>query len=332
VEDVNMKVWSCLMVGALAGCTGNTIDAGTNDAGGVGAAVNAGATIIASEIQATPTTLASDGTSVFWIDDLAGVMRVPVEGGTIATSVPGMVLDGFLAVDDVNVYYLGPTGGLYRAPKGGGGSPTLVSEAGAPIRGATVLGARAYWVDGQATAPIQVGTPVAVKSAPLISGAVSVIAQFSAGGSMGGALKIGVTTSTVFLAGTGLSSFPLSTGVPDGAMPGGGLGSTAPCRVMVSDTDAVYCDDGSIVRIASDGTMTALGASLSDGLVGNDIALDDAYVYWVDAVTVGTIMRAPKTGGSASIIARDTVPVAIAVDANAVYWSDQGGNIMRLAK
>ena len=195
-----------------------------------------------------------------------------------------------------------------------------------------MLGARAYWVDGSATAPIQVGTPVAVKSAPLTSGPVSLVAQFNAGGSRGGGMTIGVTASTVFLSGTGLSSFPLSSGVPDGAMPGGGLGVTQACRVMVSNSDAVYCDDGLIVRIASDGATTALGLVLSDGLVGNDIALDDTYVYWVDAVTVGTIMRAPKTGGSASIVARDTVPVAIAVDANAVYWSDQGGNIMRLAK
>jgi hypothetical protein len=45
------------------------------------------------------------------------------------------------------------------------------------------------------------------------------------------------------------------------------------------------------------------------------------------------IMRAPKMGGAAaSIIARDTLPVAIAVDANAIYWSDEGGNIWRLAK
>jgi hypothetical protein len=55
--------------------------------------------------------------------------------------------------------------------------------------------------------------------------------------------------------------------------------------------------------------------------------------HWVDAVTVGTIMRVPKTGGGmATIIARDTTPYAITVDKNAVYWSDVGGNIMRLPK
>jgi hypothetical protein len=34
----------------------------------------------------------------------------------------------------------------------------------------------------------------------------------------------------------------------------------------------------------------------------------------------------------ATIIARDTTPYAITVDKNAVYWSDVGGNIMRLPK
>jgi hypothetical protein len=46
----------------------------------------------------------------------------------------------------------------------------------------------------------------------------------------------------------------------------------------------------------------------------------------------GTVMRAPKAGGAATVIANDASPLAIAVDANAIYWSDQGGNIMRVAK
>ena len=62
------------------------------------------------------------------------------------------------------------------------------------------------------------------------------------------------------------------------------------------------------------------------------LAFDDTYVYWADNATVGTIMRAPNTGGTATIIARDTNPVAIAGDALSVYWSDQAGNIMRLGK
>jgi len=62
------------------------------------------------------------------------------------------------------------------------------------------------------------------------------------------------------------------------------------------------------------------------------IAYDDAYVYWLDDATVGTMMRVPKTGGTATIIVRDTSPVAMAVDASAVYWSNQAGQITRLVK
>jgi hypothetical protein len=105
---------------------------------------------------------------------------------------------------------------------------------------------------------------------------------------------------------------------------------------MLSDTNAVYCETlfGSILAVASDGTVTSLGSVLESGMGGvGNVAFDDTYVYWIDATMVGTIMRASKAGGSAAtIIARDTLPVAIAVDANAIYWSDEGGNIWRLAK
>jgi hypothetical protein len=49
--------------------------------------------------------------------------------------------------------------------------------------------------------------------------------------------------------------------------------------------------------------------------------------------TVGTIMKAPKTGGgTATVLARDTSPTAIAVDANNVYWGDMGGYIKSVPK
>ena len=60
--------------------------------------------------------------------------------------------------------------------------------------------------------------------------------------------------------------------------------------------------------------------------------VDETFLYWVDNVTAGTVMRAPKAGGSATVLARDANPTAIAVDDRAVYWADEGGYIKSILK
>jgi hypothetical protein len=103
------------------------------------------------------------------------------------------------------------------------------------------------------------------------------------------------------------------------------------CAFLTSDSDAVYCaqQSGSNLRIANDGTVTSLGPTLDSSY----IVFDDTYVYWADMTTVGTIMKAPKAGGgTALVLARDANPTAIAVDANSVYWGDQGGYIKSIPK
>jgi hypothetical protein len=324
---------------ALLGCSARALDlggaypdgGGGSGSGGPGSGSDGGPTSIASLIQETPTNLASDGTTLFWTSSVGtggALSSMPVSGGTITTVVPAPVSGGYLFVDDVNVYYPGASGGIARAPKGGGGTPTLVNESGASTGPVTVLGGSAYWVEGGGS----IGRENAVKSAPLQGGSVSTIAALNAVPPANGG--IGVTATTVFLSGfpgAALTSFPIS-GIPDGGTPAQVPGVMQGIQLLLSDTDAVYCYGPSITRVASDGSTTVLGTVVDQGLSGGALAHDDTYVYWLDIDTVGTIMRAPKTGGTATIIARDTSPVAIAVDANAVYWSDQGGFIMRLAK
>lgn len=150
---------------------------------------------------------------------------------------------------------------------------------------------------------------------------------------------LGVTASKVFLDFIGSPeefSFAISSGIYDGGAPTM-VPETQHCYSMYSESDAIYCYavEGQISRIASDGetTMVAMEINGMSGInTGGGLALDDRYAYWIDDGPVGTIMKAPKTGGTATRIARDTSPIAIAVDANAVYWSDLGGNIMRLPK
>jgi hypothetical protein len=109
------------------------------------------------------------------------------------------------------------------------------------------------------------------------------------------------------------------------------------CPSLTSDADAVYCGSiGAILRVASDGTTSTLGTIVEGSgnpFITFNIAVDETYVYWVDSATAGAIMRAPKAGGgSATVLARDASPIAIAVDAHAVYWSDQAGFIKSVPK
>ncbi len=301
-------------------------EGGTTPPGG------AGATTIQTEIQATATNLASDGTSIYWTSSLGSggpVYSAPVNGGAVSTVVAGPLSGGFLAVDDVNVYYPGPSGGYASSPKSGGGPATLITPAGAEVLAFTLLGGNAYWMEDNG----------AVKTAPAQGGATTVLATFAQQGP-DPFHGIAVTSNTVFVPVGGLSGalayFPIGSGVPAGSMPAmiSGLGSPG-CMFLVSGTSDVYCSNGgSMIAIADDGTTTTLGSVLDQGVSagGGSVAADDTYVYWIDEDTVGTMMRAPKAGGSATIIARDTSPVAIAVDTSAIYWSDVGGNILRLPK
>jgi hypothetical protein len=260
---------------------------------------------------------------------------MPVTGGPIQTVVPGNNVTGsFLAVDDINVYFQS-SDGLYRAPKSGVGSPTLLNEPTmSRIGSATALGGSAFWIEVEGSLPQSI---LRIKTAPLKGGPTSVVAQFTAARTQSFSDSVvGVTSTTAFLQGgglQGLASIPIGTGVPDGGGPVDiDAGVSSGFQLLVSDTDAIYWTDlTTLLRVASDGTATFLG-SVASGFAGGTVAYDDTYVYWVDALTVGTIMRVPKTGGAPTVLARDTRPLAIAVDAHAVYWNDDAGNILRLAK
>jgi hypothetical protein len=262
---------------------------------------------------------------------------MPVGGGSVTVLLDGPLTntdgyvgvlapsDTFLAVDDVNVYVL-MNNALVRIPKRGGAA-TLVNESGAVVLDATVLGNTAYWVPW----PTGGESPNAVyslQSAPLLGGPVVTVASFKYPGAFAQD-EVAVTASTAFVGSAGsegdeLFDFPLATPVATASL-------SDSCVFLTSDQNAIYCaqNSGSNVAIATDGSSTGLGPANNSSY----IVFDDTYVYWVDMTTVGTIVKAPKAGGgSTTVLASDTSPTAIAVDANSVYWADQGGYIKSIPK
>ena len=268
-----------------------------------------GVTVLATDVQVAPAQMASDGTFLFW-SSTQGLFAVPVQGGPVTTLVNGPTgnQDGtaFLAVDDVNVYLL-ENESLVRIPKNGAPA-TLVNESGGAVTSATSLGSTAYWTD----------RTLGAFRAPLQGNTVDNFAPYSASG------PIGVTSTTVFING-GVTIFTMSG---SGAATWDG-GVYYDCSALTSDANAVYCTSSPTnVSFASDETITPLGQAINSTY----IAFDDTYVYWADNTTVGTIERAPKSGGGATVVARDPSPVAIAVDATSIYWADQQGYMKKIAK
>ncbi len=289
-----------------------------------------GSSILATQIQVQPNRIVSDGTLLFWttFESSPGLMAMPVRGGPITTllSAPTANSQGgvFLAVDDVNVYVLEGYS-LVRIPKNGA-PPTLINEGGATVLAATSLAGTAYWLENVGNGIIRY-PPMVVKSAPLQGDTVSVVATFVV--SSPTLNEIGVTSGTAFVGmlGSRLFDFPLS-GANSLTM-----ANEDGCGFLASDTDAIYCSEtttsGPNLRITSADTSSVLGQAVSSSF----IVSDDTYVYWVDGTTVGTVVKAPKTGGGSSIVvATDTNPTAVAVDANSIYWSDQEGYIKSAPK
>jgi hypothetical protein len=243
-----------------------------------------GVTILAEQVQVPPNRIASNGTSLFWatFENSPGLSSMPVGGGPIKILLNGQTANSqggaFLGVDDVNVYVLAGYS-LLRIPKNGAPA-TLVNEAGATVVDATSLGSTAYWVENVGgPMPRQ---PVSIRSAPLLGGPVITIAAFTSAAPV--LDQIGVTSTSLFVGMEAAQLFDFSmSGVPagrptrlDGGTPGfpGGY----PCNWLTSDTDAIYCAEGTgyDLRIASDGTTAVLGQTVNSSYV----VYDNTYAYW----------------------------------------------------
>jgi hypothetical protein len=261
--------------------------------------------------------LASDGSDLFWTDGVGGLWRASVGGGSPTQIASGVA--GFggapLFLDSTNAYFA-LSDGFASAPKQGGPTSVLV-QSGGIIEAATIAGGTAYWVE------LDASNRVLVKSAPLITGgAVTTL------GTLPGLVPpsaIAVAGTTIFIGG---ASSPPAVFVTDGGSPTP-LG-TFGCSELLAGAGAVYCSGTSLALVTAGGTTsTEIAANVNDV---TSLAVDATNVYWVNDVTSGSVMTAPRSGGASTTVASDTAPTAVAVDDTAVYWGDSAGKIWRAAK
>ena len=258
-------------------------------------------------IDATDVYFTRGGTSANNYSDGA-VMKVPIEGGMPIMLASGQRSPSGIAVDTSAVYwtdwgtFVGPSldhalDTVMAVPLGGGSPVTLASGQNGP-QGVAVDATNIYWTNSYGTVmrmPLGGGTPVALASGLDFPGSIAVDA-----------------TSVYWVNGG-------TTGKP--------YGYTTLMKIPIAG-----------------GTPTTLASA---GLIasGSSIAGDSASVYWTIAVyaassgttacTVGTVTKVPIAGGTPTTLAAgQNGPGAIAVDATAAYWLNQGvsddGSLVRI--
>ncbi len=273
-----------------------------------------------SGLATTPTTMVSDGTSLYWTDiETGNITSMSIHGGatkTIATKCGWK----FIAVDNTYVYYLGANG-LDATPTKGGTTIRVSDGIGSPSA-AAVSGSTAYWAQ---LSGVGATRQLQLKSAPIPSGTSSLVTEVSSPTLMS-PMQMAVTTGAIFYTTPRLYVIPIHV---DAGPP---IVVSVGCQYLLSDAESAYCvpRSGNATKIGSDGAATNLAAVVD----AQGSAIDTSFLYVAtNPGTSGTIVAIPKQGGSPIIVAMDSVQVAaVAVDDLAVYWATADGHIRKRPK
>jgi hypothetical protein len=269
-----------------ARCTGG--DAGAAGAG-IYASVDGGSLDVLTTGQPGSTSIAVDGTNVYWTTS-DSVVGLPLAGGPPVVLATKQLEPHGLAVDGTSVYWANIDGSVMKAPIEGGAWTLLATGRSYSLyaegRSLAVDSTSVYWTNpglGQ------------VLSVPLAGGRVVVVAsgQYLAG-------PIAVSAGSVyFVTDTSIMVVPISGGPP----------ATIATGAVVAFVNAIAVDSSSVYwtnRNTGDVMSTTLAggnphavASQYDGAPG-DLAVDATGIYWLQrsrSVNEQQLLYVPLAGG-----------------------------------
>lgn len=297
------------------------------------------ATTIASG-QAGPRLLVQDDSAIYWVTNDGNVSALKKDGsettprtvGNVGTSVTSMAAE---PGSGPNLFYT--SGGEVRRIPKAGGSPSLVGATTPAPRALAVDATHVFAMSDDDTS----ADPSSITRFPNAGGAGQMI--FSSDASYIGA--IAVEGDNVFWDSLDnrFNSLPKNAspdaGPPTSYRPTGDAdeSSITPFAFAV-DGQAFYYSNGTDVRSfkrQETGVATQLLFYEVESVV-NAIAIDDRYVYAIDAIVNGTLRRAQKDGLGAAetMLAALLKPTSLAVDSTSVYLAVEGtpGAILKCTK
>ncbi len=280
--------------------------------------------VVLASNQTHPSTVAIDDQNVYWVNEgaLGGVYKIPKAGGT-----PTPLFEGAmgpvesLGLDSASVYFPIVTEPRIAAVPTAGGPIRTVASSG-PTRGVAVSNGHVFWIE-----PTQDALSPSVAKKVQATGGTTTMIDMPSNPRMRGAYFAVPGTDAIY------------AGIMAGGLVRIPLGGNKATSLAVGETGGVAVDGDHVYFATSDGidVMPKTGGcprhiATAEHPVG--VAVDEAYVYFIDNGTKGRVLKVGKDGGALTILADNEGGAhAIAVDVTSVYWNNiPEGTIKKVAK